>query len=92
MGNMTLSWDPITFPNPTLPGINQMTYLNSHINLVFISQVLQSLQGREIEFWRTLNKYLKKSETCLISASSGGNEELVSVARVTGLIKTSASF
>lgn len=82
MGNLTLSWDPITFPNPTLPGINQMTYLNSHINLVFISQVLQSLEGTEIEFWRTLNKYLKKSETCLISASSGGNEELVSVARV----------
>ena len=82
MGNLTLFWDPITVPNPTLPRINQRTYLNSHINLVFISQVLQSLEGKEIEFWRTLNKYLKKSKTCFISASSGGNEELVSVARV----------
>lgn len=81
MGNLTLFWDPITFPIPTLPRINQMTYLNSHINLVFISQVLQSLEGKEIEFWRTLNKHLKKSKTCFISAS-GGNEELVSVARV----------
>lgn len=55
-----------------------MTYFNSHIDLVFIFQVLQNLERKETEwlgFWRTLNKYLKKSKTCLTSSSSGGNEE-----------------